>query len=142
MEDKEFLPYLGDSINEMLKQAENTILLRTTPQRYSEIKRELKIYFNYFKKMKLENPDKTVDDHVGAILFSYMLNPDLHLLDRDAHYFGVWYAMWGNIKEQKIEDVKNICATKNPNNKRWTDVCLAAVDEYYLSNHLNGYSRN
>lgn len=133
MDYSEFLPYLNDSIGKLLKNAENAILLKTTPQRYNEIKKELKIYLNYFKNMKLQNPNKTIDDHVGAILYSYMLNPDLDLVDRDAHYNGIWHAMWGNIKMQKKEEVKNLCSTKNPNNKKWTNVCLNAVDEYYTS---------
>lgn len=129
----EYFPYLGDTIDELIKHAEKAILQKTTPQRYNEIKKEIQIYLNHFKNMKLQNPDKSIDDHVGAILFSYMLNPDLNLVDRDAHYNGVWYAMWGDIKKQKIDEIKQMCSNKNPINKKWTDICLSAIDEYYIS---------
>lgn len=55
----------------------------------------------------------------------------VNIWDRDAHYNGVWYALWGRIKKQKVDEVKKICANKNPTDQRWTQVCLSAVDEYY-----------
>ena len=60
-----------------------------------------------------------------------MLNPNLDIIDRDAHYNGVWYALWGNINKQKINQVKAICVKKNPYDEKWKQICLSAVDEYY-----------
>ncbi len=117
----------------MLDNFQNCLLQKTTYERCLEIREELKLYLEHFKKIKEQNPDKVIDDHVGAILCSFMLNPDLSIMDRDAHYNGVWYALWGNINKQTIEQVKIICTKKNPNDKRWTRVCLFAVDEYYKS---------
>lgn len=133
MDYSQYLPYLEDSVDKLLDNFQNCLLQKTTYKRCLEIREELKIYLEHFKKIKEQNPDKVIDDHVGAILCSFMLNPDLSIMDRDAHYNGVWYALWENINKQTIEQVKIICAKKNPNDERWTQVCLFAVDEYYKS---------
>ena len=104
-----------------------------------EIRKELGIYLKHFKKIKDQNPDKSIDDHVGAILYSFMLNPELNMMERDAHYNGVWYALWGNINKQEVDQVKARCAKANPNDKKWTQVCLSAVDEYYKSGNNRHY---
>lgn len=130
MDYSEFLPYLDDSMDELLGFFQNILESKTTFERRLEIKKELEIYLNRFRNMKLQNPDKTIDDHVGAIMFSYALNPYLKFADRDAHYNGVWYAMIG-AKNKSKEEIKNRCANLNPDDKRWTDICLMAVDEYY-----------
>lgn len=141
----QYLPYLEDSLDKLLDNFQTYLLEKTTYERCLEIRKELTIYLEHFKKMKEQNPDKSIDDHVGAILCSFMINPDLQIMDRDAHYNGVWYALWGKINKQKVNQVKNICANKNPNNQRWTQICLSAVDEYYnsltktsLFEHLKG----
>lgn len=131
MDYNQYLPYLDDSVDKLLDNFQNCLLQKTTLDRCLEIRKELKIYLDYLKKIKEENPDKVIDDHVGAILCSFMLNPDLTIMDRSAHYNGVWYALWRHIKKQKVDEVKKICANKNPTDKRWTQVCLSAVDEYY-----------
>lgn len=128
---EEYLPYLEDSVDELLDIFQSHLLERTSHQRCLEIRNELKIYLQHFKNMKDKNPDKVIDDHVEAILYSYMLNPDLDIRDRDAHYNGVWYALWGSIHKDKISVVKEKCAKRNPSDERWTQVCLLAVDEYY-----------
>lgn len=133
MDYSQYLPYLDDSIDKLLDYFQNDLLQKTTYDRCLEIRKELKIYLEHFKKLKEQNPDKVIDDHVGAILCSFMINPDLNIIDRDAHYNGVWYALWGNINKKKIDQVKVICTNKNPNDVRWTQVCLSAVDEYYKS---------
>lgn len=133
MDYSQYLPYLDDSVDKLLDNFKTCLLQKTTYERYLEIRNELTIYLENFKKDKEQNPNKSIDDHIGAILLSFMLNPELNIMDRDAHYNGVWYAMWGNIKKQNANQVKRICANKNPNDERWTQICLAAVDEYYKS---------
>lgn len=133
MDYSQYLPYLEDSVDKLLDNFQECLLQKTTYNRCLEIRSELRIYLEHFKKIKDNNPDKAIDDHVGAILYSFMLDPDLSIMDRDAHYNGVWYALWGSIRKQKAEQVKAICLNKNPNDERWTQVCLAAVDEYYKS---------
>lgn len=130
MDYKEYLPYLEDSVDELLDNFQ-VCMKNTSHERRLEINNELKMYFDYFKKDKEQNPSKSIDDHVGAILLSYMLNPELDITDRDAHYNGVWYAIWGNIHKQSIAQIKAECVQKNPNDERWTKICLSAVDEYY-----------
>jgi len=129
----QYIPYLDGSIDKLLDNFQICLLQKTTYERCLEIRNELRIYLEHFKKVKEQNPDKVIDDHVGAILCSFMINPDLNIMDRDAHYNGVWYALWGNINKKKIDQVKAICTNKNPNDERWTQVCLSAVDEYYKS---------
>lgn len=126
-----FLPYLDDSVDTLIDQFKNTLLERTTVDRCREIAEELKIYLNHFRNMKLRQHDKVIDDHVGAILCSYMINPRLDIRDRDAHYNGCWYALWGDINKQSREEVKKKCRSRNPGDVRWTEVCVAAVDEFY-----------
>lgn len=133
MDYSQYLPYLEDSVDKLLDHFQTCLLQKTTYERCLEIRSELRIYLDHFKRKKDQNPDKAIDDHIGSILLSYMLNPNLDIMDRDAHYNGVWYALWGNINKQKINQVKAICAKKNPGNERWTQVCLSAVDEYYKS---------
>lgn len=133
MDYSEYLPYLEESVDKLLDNFQNCLLPKTTYERCLRIREELKIYLEHFKKIKEQNPDKVIDDHVGAILCSFMLNPDLSIIDRDAHYNGVWYALWGNINKQTIEQVKVICTKENPNDEKWVQVCLSAVDEYYQS---------
>lgn len=145
MDYSQYLPYLGDSVDKLLDNFQTCLLQKTTHERRLEIMDELKIYFESFKKMKEQNPGKSIDDHVVAILYSFMLNPELNIIYRDAHYNGVWYALWGNIKKQKIDQVKVICAKKNPNDQEWTRVCLSAVDEYYKAHtkpSLFGYFKS
>lgn len=131
MDYSQYLPYLGDSVDKLLRNFQDCLLQKTTYERYLEIKDELSIYLRHFQKLKEQKLNKAIDDYVGAILYSFMLNPDLSIMDRDAHYNGVWYALWGDINKQTIEQIKIICARKNPNDARWTQVCLAAVDEYF-----------
>lgn len=133
MDYNQYLPYLEDSVDKLLDNFQTCLLERTTHKRCLEIREELKIYLEHFKNIKDQNPDKAIDDHIGAILCSFMLNPNLNIMDRDAHYNGVWYALWGNIRKQKVEEVKAICAKRNPIDERWTKVCLTAVEEYYKS---------
>ncbi len=133
----EYLPYLNDSVDSLLNRFQESLLERVTIERIKEIREELKIYLNHFKNMKELNPDKVIDDHVGAILISYMVNPWLDIPDRDAHYNGCWYALWGDINKLPRKDVKAKCSNKNPNDKRWTEVCLVVVDEFYDSFGIN-----
>lgn len=133
----EYLPYLNDSVDSLLDKFQESLLERVTIERIKEIREELKIYLNHFRNMKELKPDKVIDDHVGAILISYMINPWLDIHDRDAHYNGCWYALWGDINKLPREVVKAKCSNKNPNDKRWTEICLMAVDEFYDSFGIN-----
>lgn len=133
----QFLPYLDESVDSLLEQFTKALSERTTPERIEEIKGELIIYLNHFRNMKLSNPDKVIDDHVGAILCSFMINPRLNIRDRDAHYNGCWYALWGDINKLSREEVKRKCASRNPADIRWTEVCVAAVDEFYDAFGIN-----
>lgn len=134
MDYSRYLPYLDNSIDKLLDNFQADILQKTTPERCLKIRDELKIYLEYLKKLKDQNPDKVIDDHIGAILCSFMLDPNLSIMDRDAHYNGCWHALWGVIHGQKLGEVKAICSKKNPNDERWTQVCLSAVEEYYNIN--------
>lgn len=60
-----------------------------------------------------------------------MIDPNLDLKDRDAHYNGCWYALWGTTRKEKVEQVKDVVARKRPNDQRWTQICLMAIDQYY-----------
>ncbi len=133
MDYSEYLPYLEDSIDSLLDKFQSDLLSKTSKTRCLQIREELRIYLTHFKSIKDNNPDKVIDDHVGAILLSYMINPDLDIHDRDAHYNGCWYSLWGDIDKKSIKEVKEICAIKNPNDQRWTEVCLKAVDEYHMA---------
>jgi len=134
MDYNEFLPYINDSVNILLKNFNEALEIKTTPQRRLEISEELKIYFNAFKRKKLNNPDIAIDDHVGAILYSYMINPQLDIKNRDAHYNGCWYALWGTINKEPVEKIKKKCASLNPQDKKWTEICLMAIEQYYNIN--------
>ncbi len=127
----EFLPYIDDSVDVIIDNLDKKLLEKTTFKRRREIAEEMKIYLKKFKEMKLSQPDKIIDDHVGAIILSYEMNPNLDISCRDAHYNGCWYAFWGNMNKKTREEVKAICVRRNPLDQRWTEICLSAIDEYY-----------
>lgn len=131
MDFHEYLPYLDDSIDALLDKFQGDLMRKVSMERCLQIREELKIYLAHFKKLKDNNPDKIIDDHVGAILLSYMINPSLDIRDRDAHYNGCWHSLWGSINKQSIEEIKRTCANRMPYDERWTETCLKAVDEYY-----------
>lgn len=41
--------------------------------------------------------------------------------------------MWGSIHGKDMDDIKNKCINLNPHDKKWTEVCLMAVSEYFES---------
>lgn len=127
----EIIPYLSDGMDELISQIYDLIKSNTKPVEYVKIIKELEIYFNYIKKLKIGNPDKIIDDHVVAILFSYAVNPNLSILDRDAYYNGIWYSIRGSIDGLNEEEIKNKCINLNPSDQRWTEVCMTAVEEYF-----------
>lgn len=101
------------------------------------------MYFDYFMTMKIKNPDKIIDDHVGAILYSYAIDPNLNIFYRDAHYNGIWYSLIGNLNGEKKEDIINKCSSLNQSDRKWTEVCLIAVKEYFeVENKMNNKLSN
>lgn len=84
--------------------------------------------------MKMENPDRLVDDLVAVMLYSYAINPNLSIFDRDAHYNGILYSLRGDLdgkKEEDIEDIIDKCSSLNQSDRKWTEACLIAVKEYF-----------
>jgi len=130
----EFLPYIGDDVQKLLKEFNGLLLSKgITKERYEQILiKEMPIYLNHFRNMKIQNPDKVIDDHVSAIFMSYVNNPNLNIMYRDAHYNGTWYALWGSIRQEGLEKIKEKCK-KIRSDANWTRVCLSAVDEYFSS---------
>lgn len=131
MDFHEYLPYLDDSVDSLLDKFQDDLLKKTSKARCLQIREELKIYLNHFKGIKDANPDKVIDDHVGAILLSYMIDPDLDIMDRDGHYNGCWYALWGQIKHESLKEILAKCEAKNPQDQRWTQVCLKAAEDCF-----------
>lgn len=131
MDYSKYLPYFDDSIDEIIEKFQSELLMRATPKRVSEIKSELRIYLEHFKKLKDANPDIVIEDQVSAILLSFLINPELSIYDRDAHFNGTWVAFWGNSRKESLEQVIDTCKKRNPSDTKWTRVCVQAAKDYY-----------